>query len=101
MEANTNKMVCLNDTNYHLWKRKMKDLLFVKKLHLPVFATEKPEDKTGEEWKFEHQQLCGFVCQYFEDNVYNHILNEEDAKYYGRRLRLCMLLVQETINYIC
>jgi len=40
MEAKTNKMVCLNDTNYHLWKRKMEDLLFVKKLHLPVFATE-------------------------------------------------------------
>jgi len=55
MEENTNKMVCFNDTNYHLWKGKMKDLLFVKKLHLPVFATEKPEDKTGEEWKFENK----------------------------------------------
>jgi len=32
----------------------MKDMLFVKKLHLPMFATENPEDKTGEEWKFEH-----------------------------------------------
>jgi len=49
MEANTNKMVCLNDTNCHLYKGKMKDLLFVKKLHLPVFATENPKDKTGEE----------------------------------------------------
>jgi len=73
-------MVCLNDTNYHLWKGKMKDLLFVKKLHLPVFATEKPKDKIDEEWKFEHQQVCGFIRQYVEDNVYNHIANEEDAK---------------------
>jgi len=80
MEANTNKMVCLNDTNYHLWKEKMKDMLFVKKLHLIVFATKKPKDKTGEEWKFEHQQVCGFIHQYVEDNVYNHIANEEDAK---------------------
>ena len=68
MEANTNKMVCLNGTNYHLWKGKMKDLLVVKKLHLPVFvvlATEKPKDKTDEEWKFEHQQVCGgFIRQY-------------------------------------
>jgi len=55
MEANTNKMVCLNGTNYHLWKGKMKDLLFVKKLHLSLFATEKPKDKTDEEWKIEHQ----------------------------------------------
>jgi len=35
----------------------MKDMLFVKKLHL-VFAI---EEKTGEEWKFEHQQVCGFI----------------------------------------
>jgi len=69
MEANTNKMICLNGTNYHLWKGKMKDLLFVKKLHLP-----------DEEWKFEHQQVCCFIRQYVEDNVYNHIANEEDAK---------------------
>jgi len=55
MKANTNKMVYLNDINYHLWKGKMEDLLFVKKFHIPVFATEKPEEKTGKEWKFEHQ----------------------------------------------
>ncbi|RDY10894.1 hypothetical protein CR513_04513, partial [Mucuna pruriens] len=38
MEDNTNRMMSLNDTNYHLWKGKMKDLLFVKKMHLPIFA---------------------------------------------------------------
>jgi len=42
MEANA-KMVALNGTNYHFWKGKMKDLLFVKKLHLPVFTTQKPD----------------------------------------------------------
>ena len=45
-----------------------------------MFATEKPKDKTDEDWKFEHQQVCGFIRQYVEDNVYNHIANEEDAK---------------------
>ncbi|RDX97850.1 hypothetical protein CR513_19326, partial [Mucuna pruriens] len=43
MEGNTNRMVSLNDTNYHLQKGKMKDLLFLKKMHLPVFATQKLE----------------------------------------------------------
>jgi len=38
MEANA-KMVALNGTNYHLWNGKMKDLLIVKKLNLPVFTT--------------------------------------------------------------
>lgn len=80
MEANTNRMICLNVSNYHLWKGKMKDLLFVKNLHLPVFASEKPESKTDEDWSFEHQQVCGFIRQYVEDNVYNHIANEEHAR---------------------
>ncbi|RDY00402.1 hypothetical protein CR513_16423, partial [Mucuna pruriens] len=39
IEVNTNRMVSLNGTNYHLWKGKMKDLLFVKKMHLPVSLT--------------------------------------------------------------
>lgn len=46
-------MVALNGTNYHLWKGKMKDLLFVKKLHLPVFATQKPDSMFEENWDFD------------------------------------------------
>ena len=42
----------------------MKDLLFVKKLHLPVFTTQKPDSMSEEEWDFEHQQVCGFIRQY-------------------------------------
>jgi len=59
MEENA-KMVALNGSNYHLWKGKMKDL-FVKKLHLPVFATQKSNSMFNEEWNFEHQQVCGFI----------------------------------------
>ena len=80
MEANTSRMVSLNGSNYHIWKGKMKDLLFVKNLHMPVFATQKPESKTEEEWEFEHQQVCGFIRQWVEDNVYNHIANESHAR---------------------
>jgi len=49
MEVNANRVVSLNGTNYHLWKGKMKNLLFVKKMHLPVFATQKPEFMFDEE----------------------------------------------------
>ncbi|RDX93346.1 hypothetical protein CR513_24405, partial [Mucuna pruriens] len=80
MEGNTNRMVSLNGTNYHLWKRKMKDLLFVKKMHLLVFAAQKPESMSNEEWDFEHQQVCGFIRLFVDDNVYNHIASEIDAK---------------------
>ena len=37
------KMVCLNGSNYHTWKGKMKDLLFVKKVHIHVFVSNKLE----------------------------------------------------------
>jgi len=33
-----------------------------------------------EEWDFEHQQVCGFILQYVEDNVYNHIANKTHAR---------------------
>ncbi|RDX93850.1 hypothetical protein CR513_23834, partial [Mucuna pruriens] len=57
MEGNTNRMMSLNDTNYHLCKGKMKDLLFGKKMHLPIFAAQKPESMSDEEWDFESQQI--------------------------------------------
>lgn len=40
----------------------MKDLLFVKKLHIPVFATQ--ARLSNEEWNFEHQQVSSFIIQY-------------------------------------
>ncbi|RDX92481.1 hypothetical protein CR513_25386, partial [Mucuna pruriens] len=74
--GNTNRMTSLNGTKYPLWKGKMKDLLFVKKMHLPIFAVQKPESMSNEEWDFEHQQVCGFIQLFVDDNVYNHIASE-------------------------
>lgn len=42
IETNT-KMIVLNCPNYHLWKGKMKDLLFAKKFHIPIFTTRKSD----------------------------------------------------------
>jgi len=72
-------MMSLNGSNYHLLKDKMKDLLSVKNLHLPVFVTQKQKSKTKEEWELEHQQVCGFIRPWVEDNIYNHIANEANA----------------------
>ena len=96
METNFSTMVCLNGTNYHKWKGKMKDLLFVKNLHLPVFADAKPESKTAEEWLFENQQVCGFIRQWVGDNVLNHIVNETNAKALWNKLE--MLYASKTGN---
>ena len=53
------KMVCLNGSNSHIWKGKMKDLLFVKKMHLPVFASNKPQSLNDKEWDL---SICRFVA---------------------------------------
>ena len=50
MEINTNRMITLNGSNYHTWKGKMEDLLYVKDYHLPVFAIEKIDNKSDVEW---------------------------------------------------
>ena len=73
------KMVCMNERNYNIWKSKMKDLLFVKKMHLPVFSAHKPENVTDENWEFEHQQVCGYIRQCIKYYVRNHIVNETHA----------------------
>ncbi|KAF2297232.1 hypothetical protein GH714_019727 [Hevea brasiliensis] len=45
-------------------------------LHLPVFAIQKLESKSNEDYEFEHEQVCGYIRQFVDDNSYNHISNE-------------------------
>ena len=49
MESNTSRMITLNGSNYHVWKGKMEELLYVKDYYLQVFASEKLENKTDVE----------------------------------------------------
>ncbi|CAA0837196.1 Uncharacterized mitochondrial protein AtMg00300 [Striga hermonthica] len=63
METNTSRMVTLNGSNYHLWKGKMEDLLYVKDYYLPVFTDEKPSDKPNKEWELCHRDAVNVACQ--------------------------------------
>nr|GEX63576.1 retrovirus-related Pol polyprotein from transposon TNT 1-94 [Tanacetum cinerariifolium] len=56
------------------------DLLYVKDYCLPVFTTEKPENKTDAEWTILHRQVCGYIRQWVDDNVLNHICDETHAR---------------------
>ncbi|KAJ0482909.1 putative RNA-directed DNA polymerase [Helianthus annuus] len=80
MEANTSRIVNLNGSNYHVWKGKMEDLLYVKDYYMPVFNTDKPGDKTDEEWNILHRKVCGYIHQWVDDNVLNHISGETHAR---------------------
>ena len=39
----------------------MKDFLFVKNMHLPVFDTQKPDSMSDEKWGFEHERVYAFI----------------------------------------
>lgn len=80
MDVKPARMVNLNVTNYYRWSDKMEDLLYMKRLHLLVFASEAPKDKSKEEWEFENTQVCSYVGQYLDDNVYNYIIGIKNAK---------------------
>ncbi|GJW81938.1 putative RNA-directed DNA polymerase [Tanacetum coccineum] len=72
-EANTSRWFSLNGSIYHVWKGKMEDLFYVKDYYLPVFTTEKPENKTDAEWTILHRQgiinhLAGMGIK-FEDEL--------------------------------
>lgn len=64
----------------------MEDLLVVKNIDLPIFATEKPETKSEEEWRHDHRQVCGFIRQFVGDNVYGLIANESNARTHWEKL---------------
>lgn len=96
MEANLRRMITLNGSNYHIWKGKMEDLLYVKQFHLPVFTTEKPNEKTDEEWAFLHRQVCGYIRQWVNDNVLNHICHEKHARSLWNKLE--QLYARKTRN---
>ncbi|GAA0163451.1 hypothetical protein LIER_43644 [Lithospermum erythrorhizon] len=49
----------------------MEDLFYVKGFHLPVFSIEKPDGK--DEWSLLHRQFCGYIRQWVDDNVLNHV----------------------------
>ena len=44
------------------------------------YSAHKTENVTDENWKFEHQQVCGYIRQWVEDNFRNHIVNETHAR---------------------
>ncbi|KAH7557638.1 hypothetical protein JRO89_XS11G0195000 [Xanthoceras sorbifolium] len=65
-------------------------------MHLPLFIAVKPDEKTDEKWDFEHEQVCGFIRQFIDDNVYNHICNKTHARTLWNKLE--QLYISKTGN---
>ena len=99
MEVNTSRMVTLNGVNYAIWKGKMEDLLYVKNIYKLVFTTVKSDTKIDEEWNLLHRQVCGFIRQWVDDNVLNHISGETHARTLWEHLEC--LYARKTGNKKC
>jgi hypothetical protein len=57
-----------------------KDLLYVKEYWKLVFSTEMPDDMKQDQWEVLHLQAYGFIQQWVDDNVLNHIIDETHAR---------------------
>ena len=51
-----------------------------------MFASEKPENKSDEEWTLMHRQVCGYLRQWVDDKVLNHIEGETHARTLWKKL---------------
>ncbi|KAF5806141.1 putative RNA-directed DNA polymerase [Helianthus annuus] len=80
METNTSQMIILNGSNYHLWKTRMEDLLYVNGFHQPIICSEKPEGMTEEEWNLLHRRVCGYIRHWVDENVSTHVSREINAR---------------------
>ena len=64
----------------------MKDLLYVKEYWKPVFSSEMPDDMKEDQWEVLHLQACGFIRQWVDDNVLNHIIEETHVRTLWQKL---------------
>ena len=62
MKVNTSRMMSLNNGNWRIWKGKIFNLLYHKKMHAPLKDDDaKPKYTTDKKLKLLNQQCLGFI----------------------------------------
>ena len=81
-------MFCLNNTNYHKSKGKIK-YFFPLKIHTYLFLKQRnPRIKLSRSRFSRTNEVCSFIQQCIGDNISNHIMNETYVKaFYGINLK--------------
>ncbi|GAA0175662.1 hypothetical protein LIER_28792 [Lithospermum erythrorhizon] len=70
------KMVLLTATNYHIWKTKMLDRLYVKQLASPIEEEGiRPPGAVVQEWSELDRRCLGFIRDYIDVGVIHHVEN--------------------------
>ena len=73
-------MFKLTGSNYSLWKSKMRDMLVVKDLWLPVqFGDEKPDKIDAAVWDVMHMKTTAYIRCFIDMSLYNNFNEESKA----------------------
>ena len=62
-------------------------MLYVKGFYLSVFSNEKPDGNSDEEWTLLHKQVNGYIRQWVDDNVLNHVSSVNHARSLWTKLK--------------
>jgi hypothetical protein len=78
-KASVHGMVCLNSSNYSVWKTKMEEILYVKDLYEPILNETRPSGRVDSEWKNWNRKAVGTIRQFVDNSVLQHIANDTNA----------------------
>ena len=80
MEYPFGGMFKLTGSNYPVWKSKMRDMLVVKDLWLPVqFGDKKPDKIDATTWEVMHMKTTAYIRCFIDMSLYNNFNEESKA----------------------
>ena len=80
MDDSLDGMFKLTGSNYSMWKSKMRDMLVVKDLWLPVqFGDEKPDKIDATVWEMMHMKTTAYIRCFIDMSLYNNFNEESKA----------------------
>ncbi|GAA0186142.1 hypothetical protein LIER_33430 [Lithospermum erythrorhizon] len=92
------KMVMLTANNYGIWKTKMLDRLYVKKLARPIEELGiRPPNDNVQEWSELDRRCLGYIRDYVQIGVIHHVKNATTA--YGCWKKLQALYERNTVGH--
>ena len=80
MEDSFGGMFKLTGSNYSVWKSKMRDMLVVKDLWLPVqFGDARPDKIDATIWEVMHMKTTAYIRCFIDMSLYNNFNEESKA----------------------
>ena len=80
MDDSLGGMFKLTGSNYSVWKSKMRDMLVVKDLWLPVqFGDKRPDKLDATIWEVMHMKTTAYIWCFIDMSLFNNFNEESKA----------------------